>query len=209
MNPSLNFFFMKKFYVSIVGIKSPRDCPSSFPSSSSEAEPANATTGNFSGNPRRKEVPPFRTEPSTTWYIKCELSRVIYPRSTLALNYTLRCGCGCSARKSADISGTPTFERRPFPSDRFFIARHAGPPIGRNPNENFSDATVWPCPLRAFPFQMAAPMHHRNAMQQAFSFDPRVGRVFFSLSPFSATRGNHPGVTAAPPKENDVTWVCD
>lgn len=67
---------------------------------------------------------------------------------------------------------------------KFFIAGTPALFIGRDSNENFSDTTVWPCPLRrAFPFRMAARSLPRASDHANPLFKSRDchGRNFISL----------------------------
>lgn len=108
--------------------------------------------------------------------------------------------CECSIRKRGHIWNPEQSNAGPFPPVGFSSPGTRRSTIGRDPNENFSDAAVWPCPLRASvsfpnggtdaPTVAATPAETR--CNKHFRFDSPVHHRFCPLSSFPATRGNRP-----------------
>ena len=137
---------------------------------------------------------------------------------TLAANRAFRSRMLCKEQsEAADIlSGTPTTERRPFPTGRFFIAGHGPLLVGTQmrifPTWPFGPAPFVPCVSFPNGGTDAPTVLRRPQKRDAtsiFRLTPSLPSLFlFSLSPFPATCGNHLEYTAAPPKKENDEELC-
>lgn len=113
-----------------------------------------------------------------------------------------RCDRGCSVRNSADMSGTPTVECRPFPYGRFFIARHAGPPLVG------TQMRIFPTQFGPAPFEPSVSFLNGDTDAPTVPVETRCNKHFYFyllftvLFPLSLSGDNYPGVQL-PLKEND------